>query len=692
MTNTPTLEFTADAIRHARVLPLDVVQAKGSGHAGTAVGLTPFLFTLFQEYLRHDPKDPSWLGRDRFVLSCGHTSLSLYVQLYMQGYGLEMADLQAARTLDSLTPGHPEFGHTAGVETTTGPLGQGIGNAVGMALAARRVRGMMDPDATKGTSAFDYKIFCLASDGDMQEGISHEVASLAGHWKLDNLILIWDDNEISIEGSTAIATSDDVSARMASYGWTVLEIADAESQTDIRATLDASLEATGAPVFIRLKSRIGFPMPSLGGTAKAHAGAPGADEVAATKSALGLDPTKSFVMPAELLTATRDTAAARAAELKGPWAETFAVWENAHAEQATLLARLLKGELPEGWNVSFPTFEPGSSLATRIASSKVLAAAGHSVEELWGGSADLAETNGTWSNEFPSMLPPGVENPEWPGNEYGRVLHFGIREHAMGSILNGIALNGLTRVFGATFFVFSDYMRPSVRLAALMQLPVTYVWTHDSVAVGEDGPTHEPVEHLWAHRAIPGLSVVRPGDANETVAAYEQVFQNNSGPTAMVLSRQNIPTLDQVDVVRDGTKKGGYVLLDTEGAPELIIIATGSEVHLAVQAATALTEQGIGTRVVSMPCIEWFDAQSDEYKELVLPRSVSARVSVEAGSAQGWFRFLGTFGEAVSVEGFGLSGNGAEVLRRKGISLEAVLEAAQKTLRSSASMSLSASN
>lgn len=692
MTNTPVLETTTDAIRHARVLPLDVVQAKGSGHAGTAVGLTPFLFTLFQEYLRHDPKDPSWLGRDRFVLSCGHTSLSLYVQLYMHGYGLEMADLQAARTLDSLTPGHPEFGHTAGVETTTGPLGQGIGNAVGMALAARRVRGMMDPDAQEGTSAFDYKIFCLASDGDMQEGISHEAASLAGHWKLDNLILIWDDNEISIEGATSIATSDDVSARMASYGWKILEISDAESQADIRTTLDAALAASGAPVFIRLKSRIGFPMPVLGGTAKAHAGAPGADEVAATKTALGLDPAKSFFMPTELLTSTRDAAAVRAAELKAPWEKKFNAWETANTPQAALLARLLKADLPEGWNANFPTFEPGSSLATRIASSKVLAAAGSNIEELWGGSADLAETNGTWSNEFPSMLPPGVESAEWPGDEYGRVLHFGIREHAMGSILNGIALNGLTRIFGATFFVFSDYMRPSVRLAALMQLPVTYVWTHDSVAVGEDGPTHEPVEHLWSHRAIPGLSVVRPGDANETVAAYERVFEEHSGPTAMVLSRQNIPTLDQVDAVRTGTRKGGYVLLDSEGAPDLIIIATGSEVHLAVQTATALTEQGVATRVVSMPCIEWFDAQSEEYKQSVLPLSVSARVSVEAGSALGWHRFLGTFGEAVSVEGFGLSGNGAEVLRRKGISLETVLEAAQKTLRRTASVTMTVSN
>ncbi|MDJ0318313.1 transketolase [Arthrobacter antibioticus] len=692
MTNTFTLESTADAIRYARVLPLDVVQAKGSGHAGTAVGLTPFLFTLFQEYLRHDPKDPSWLGRDRFVLSCGHTSLSLYVQLYMHGYGLEMADLQAARTLDSLTPGHPEFGHTAGVETTTGPLGQGIGNAVGMALAARRVRGMMDPGAERGASAFDHKIFCLASDGDMQEGISHEAASLAGHWKLENLVLIWDDNEISIEGSTAIATSDDVCARMASYGWAVLEISDAESQTDIRAALDAALEVSGAPVFIRLKSRIGFPMPTLGGTAKAHAGAPGADEVAATKSALGLDPAISFFMPTELLAATRGAATARAKELKSPWEEKFTAWQKANPAQATLLTRLLKGELPEGFNANFPTFEPGSSVATRIASAKVLAAAGHSVEELWGGSADLAETNGTWSNEFPSMLPPGVESTQWPGNEYGRVLHFGIREHAMGSILNGIALNGLTRIFGATFFVFSDYMRPSVRLAALMQLPVTYVWTHDSVAVGEDGPTHEPVEHLWAHRGIPGLSVVRPGDANETVAAYERVFKENSGPTAMVLSRQNIPTLEQVDAVREGTKKGGYILQDSADTPELIIIATGSEVHLAVQAASTLTEQGIATRVVSMPCIEWFDSQSQDYKQSVLPRSVSARVSVEAGSDQGWYRFLGTFGEAVSVEGFGLSGNGAEVLSRKGISLEAVLAAAQKTLRSSASLTATLSN
>jgi transketolase len=677
----------AQALRHARVLPLDVVQHKGSGHAGTAVGLAPFMHTLFTEYLRHDPAEPTWLGRDRFVLSCGHTSLSLYLQLFLHGYGVEMSDLKAARTLDSVTPGHPEYGHTAGVETTTGPLGQGIGNAVGLAMAARRVRGMLDAQAPQRSSPFDYRIYCLASDGDIQEGISHEAASLAGHLALDNLIVIWDDNDISIEGSTGVATSEDVSARMAAYGWAVLDIDDAESLDSIRAGLDAAIDTVGRAAFVRLKSRIGYPMPNVGGTAKAHSGAPGADEVAATKSVLGLDPTRAFNMPAELLEYTRTAARERAEALKSDWLQSFRRWQHANPDGAALLHRLERHELVPGWDAGTPSFEPGSSLATRIASSKFLAAVGENIEELWGGSADLAETNGTWSADFPSVLPPGMVNAEWPGDEYGRVIHFGVREHAMGAILNGIALNGLTRVFGATFFVFSDYMRPAVRLAALMDLPVIYVWTHDSVAVGEDGPTHEPVEHLWSYRAIPGLSVARPGDANETIAAYVRVFTANRGPTALVLSRQNVPTLDNVAAVREGTPKGGYTLVDTDGTPDLILIATGSEVHLAVDCAAVLAEHGTATRVVSMPCVEWFDQQSADYRESVLPARVAARVSIEAGAAQGWYRYIGTHGTTVSVEGFGLSGNGAEVLRRKGISQEAVLLAAERTLQNASNVS-----
>ncbi|KZE91959.1 transketolase [Microbacterium sp. TNHR37B] len=667
-----------DVIRYARVLPLDVVQAKGSGHAGTAVGLTPFLTTLFQEYLRHDPSDPQWLGRDRFVLSAGHTSLSLYLQLYLHGYGLEMDDLRAARTLDSQTPGHPEWGHTPGVETTTGPLGQGIGNAVGMALAARRVRGMLDRDAGPGGSPFDHRVFCLASDGDLQEGISHEAAALAGAWGLENLILIWDDNEISIEGDTTIATVERTVDRMASYGWHTLTISDAESREEVRAVLDAAVAHRGAPVFIRLRSRIGHPMPTLGGTAKAHSGAPGADEVAATKSALGLDPESSFVMPDDLLRHARSLAAARAEALRDEWSQGFASWQRANPAGAALLQRLQRRELPDGWDAELPTFAPGESLATRIASAKTLAAAGRAVEELWGGSADLAETNGTWSAEFPSMLRPGLVSEEWPGDEYGRVLHFGIREHAMGAVLNGIALHGLTRAFGATFFVFSDYMRPAVRLAALMGLPTLYIWTHDSVAVGEDGPTHEPVEQLWASRAIPGLSVVRPGDANETVAAYRHIFASDAGPTALVLSRQNLPTLP--GTAQAPVARGGYVLVDTPEQPDVILIATGSELHLAVEAADELAAEGVAARVVSMPCVEWFEAQDADYRESVLPSPVAARVSVEAGIAQGWYRYLGTHGEAVSVEEFGLSGNGAEVLRRRGITREAVVAAARRSL------------
>ena len=590
----------------------------------------------------------------------------------------------AARTLDSLTPGHPEFGHTPGVETTTGPLGQGIGNAVGMAMAARHVRGLLDPDAEARRSPFDHRIFCLASDGDMQEGLSHEAASLAGHLRLDDLVLVWDDNAISIEGSTAVATSDDVCARMAGYGWVVLEIADAESLEEIRETLDAALAVQGAPTFVRLRSRIGYPMPVLGGTARAHSGAPGAEEVAATKRALGLDPELSFHMPEHLLAHTRRHAAERAALLKATWTRDFDRWQEGHPVEAALLERLRNGKLPAGWATHLPTFEPGTSLATRVAGAPGLAAAGEAIVELWGGSADLAETNGTWSASQPSMLPPGVTSSEWPGDPYGKVIHFGIREHAMGAVLNGIALNGLTRVFGATFFVFADYMRPAVRLAAIMGLPVTYIWTHDSVAVGEDGPTHEPVEHLWSYRAIPGLSVVRPGDATETVAAYRHVFDSHGGPTAMVLSRQALPVLDNVDAARAGTERGGYVLVDSIDPPDVLLIATGSEVHLAVECAAALGGSGVPTRVVSMPCVEWFDAQSQEYRDSVLPPEVAARVSIEAGTAQGWHRFLGTHGQAVSVEGFGLSGNGAEVLRRKGISREAVMAAANRALRRTA--------
>lgn len=671
-----------ELIRHARVIPLDVVQHKGSGHAGTAVGLTPFMTALFSRVLRHDPNDPEWLGRDRFVLSCGHTSLSLYLQLFLSGYGLEMDDLRAARTLDSLTPGHPEWGHTAGVETTTGPLGQGIGNAVGMALAARRVRGMLDADEEAGQSPFDYRIFCLASDGDLQEGISHEAAALAGHLGLSNLVLIWDDNEISIEGDTAIAASEDVSARMRAYGWATTEITDAESLDEAERVLSAAPLEAGKPTFIRLRSRIGYPMPTLGGTGKAHAGAPGADEVAATKRELGLDPDQSFDFPQQLLDSSRQAAAERGSALRESWRTGYEAWADANPENKQLLDRLTDRTLPEGWDAEFPEFEPGSSLATRIASSQTLAAAGAAIPELWGGSADLAETNGTWGPDFPSMLRPGAVSEEWPGDEYGRVLHFGIREHGMGSILNGIALNGLTRIFGATFFVFSDYMRPSVRLAALMELPVIYVWTHDSVAVGEDGPTHEPVEHLWAYRSIPGLNVVRPGDANETVACYRRILGEDRGPTALVLSRQNLPTLDEVETIRAGASRGGYVLSGAED-PELILIATGSELHLAVDCAQQLESEGIAVRVVSMPSIEWFDEQTEEYRESVLPASVAARVSIEAGAAQGWYRFLGTHGVPVSVEGYGFSGAGADVLQRKGITAEAVIAAAHETLRRS---------
>ncbi|MCL3838665.1 transketolase [Aeromicrobium duanguangcaii] len=668
-----------EAVRHARVLPLDVVQAKGNGHAGTAVSLTPALYVLFQEYLRHDPAQPDWAGRDRFVLSAGHTSLSLYLQHYLSGYGLELDDLKKARALGSLTPGHPEWGHTPGVETTTGPLGQGVGNAVGLAMAARRTHALLQPDTDPEKGLFRYRTWCVAGDGCLSEGVSQEASSLAGTLGLDGLILIWDDNRISIEGDTAIAFTEDVAGRYRSYGWEVVEIDDAEDPAAIRAGYDAALAVTGRPVFVRLRTRIGHPMPTVGGTAGAHSGAPGEAEVAATKVALGLDPEQHFVMPQDALDHARRVRE-RGARAREQWQEQYDAWRAADREHALLHDLMRERDVtPQARELLAALRATPQAKATRVASGAVLNEIAPELPWLWGGSADLAETNNVAIAGVRSFTPTEYDGDEWPGGPDGTLVHFGIREHAMGAILNGIALSGYSHPFGATFFVFSDYMRPSVRLAALMGLPVTYVWTHDSVAVGEDGPTHQPVEHLWAHRAIPGLDVVRPADWVETVDAWTRALTSDR-PTALVLSRQGVPVVGDAVPADQGARRGAYVLADTDGTADAIIIATGSEVGLAMQAREALAAEGLAVRVVSAPCLEWFEEQDLAYRESVLPRSITARVSVEAGTATGWYRYVGTNGEIVSVEEFGASGAGDLVLAERGITLDAVVGAVHRTL------------
>lgn len=676
-------DLDAAAIAFARVLPLDVVQAKGSGHAGTAVSLTPLMYVLFQRHLRHDPDDPQWPGRDRFVLSCGHTSLSLYLQLYLSGYGLDLDDLRATRTYGSRTPGHPEVGVTPGVETSTGPLGQGIANAVGMAMAAARLRELLNPEAPARTSVFDHRVFCLASDGDVQEGISHEASALAGHLRLGNLVLLWDDNRISIEGPTALATSEDVLARYHAYGWRVLSIDDAEDLDAIDRVLAQAGAASDRPTFVRVRTRIGHPMPELGGTAAAHSGAPGEAEVARTKRALGLDPQASFEFPDHVLAHAR-AVAGRGARMHAEWDRKLAQWRAEHHQRAALLDRLQARTLPDGWREPLPWFTPHDPpLSTRQASHRTLAALLDRLPELWGGSADLAQTNGVPVDGLTEFGPARA----------GQLVHFGIREHAMAAILNGIALAGPTRPFGATFFVFSDYMRPAMRLAALMRLPVVYVFSHDSVAVGEDGPTHQPVEHLCSLRAIPGLTVLRPADGNETVAAWASMLDGADGPVALVLSRQTLPQLDVApEVVEAGVRRGGYVVADARptrrgtdartahDSPDVLLLATGSEVHLAVRAAGQLAEEGIAARVVSMPSVERFLAQPAAYRDTVLPPTAVARVSVEAGVTDGWYRFVGTHGRAVGVESFGASGNGEQVLAAAGVSVGCVVQAARDSL------------
>jgi len=684
-------ELDRRTVDTVRVLAMDAVQKVGNGHPGTAMSLAPAATLLFQKHLRHDPADAQWIGRDRFVLSPGHSSLTLYIQLYLSGYGLTLDDLKSFRTWGSLTPGHPEHGHTVGVETTTGPLGQGLANAVGMAMAARYERGLFDPDAAPGESPFDHRIYAFASDGDLEEGVTGEASSIAGTQKLGNLVVIYDDNHISIEGDTKVAFTEDVLKRYEAYGWHTqsVEFTTPDGYVeDVEALHKAILAAeaeTDRPSIIRLRTIIAWPAPKLQNTGKAHGSALGEPEVAATKEILGLDPQQHFEVADEVLAHARKVGE-RGKAAREKWSEGYEAWRSANPQRAAEFDRIARRELPSGWDAKLPEFPAGKDIATRKASEAAIQAIAEQLPEFWGGSADLAESNNTTIKGGLSFLPYYEEDNEFGGSSpYGRILHFGIREHAMGSILNGIALHGNTRVFGGTFLVFSDYMRPAVRLASLIHLPVTYVWTHDSVGLGEDGPTHQPVEHYAALRAIPGFNFVRPADANETVAAWKATLEQD-GPVGLALSRQNLPVFDREALgaslsVHEGVKRGGYVLAEASGgAPQLILIATGSEVQLAVAAREKLEQSGVPTRVVSMPCVEWFDAQDAGYQESVLPKSVKARVAVEVGVAQPWYRFVGDAGRIVSLEHYGASADFATLMREFGFTAEAVEAAARESL------------
>ncbi|MFM1725512.1 transketolase [Rhodococcus sp. PAM 2766] len=677
-------DLDTKAVDTARVLAADAVQKVGNGHPGTAMSLAPLAYTLFQRVMRHDPADADWIGRDRFVLSCGHSSLTLYVQLYLAGYGLELEDLESLRTWGSKTPGHPEHGHTRGVEITTGPLGQGLASAVGMAMAARRERGLFDPEAAPGESPFDHHIYVVASDGDIEEGVTSEASSIAGVQQLGNLTVIYDDNKISIEDDTAIALSEDTAARYESYGWHVQVVEGGENVVAIEQALEKAREVTDRPSLVLLRTIIGYPAPTKMNTGAAHGAALGADEVAAVKKALGFDPERSFEVAPDVIAHTRQVVD-RGVRAHKEWQALYDEWVQRAPEGKKLLDRLTGRDLPAGWADVLPTWEPDAKgLATRKASAAVLNAVGPVLPELWGGSADLAESNNTTIKGSDSFGPESISTDMWKAQPYGRTLHFGVREHAMGSILNGIALHGPTRPYGGTFLVFSDYMRPAVRLAAIMKTPVVYVWTHDSIGLGEDGPTHQPIEHLAALRAMPGLYVVRPGDANETAHAWRAVLEKGSdeatrAPAGLALTRQDLPVLEGTHY--DGVSRGGYVLAEAStGTPEVVLIGTGSELQLAVAAREALEAEGVPTRVVSMPCVEWFDAQDQAYRDGVLPPTVKARVAVEAGIAMPWYRFVGDAGEIVSIEHFGASADYKTLFREFGITAEAVTAAAQRSL------------
>ncbi len=675
-------ELDDRAVVTARVLAADAVQSTGNGHPGTAMALAPAAHLLFQRFLRHDPADPAWLGRDRFVLSCGHSSLTLYIQLYLTGYPITLEDLRQFRRLGSATPGHPEYEVARGIEMTTGPLGQGLSSAVGMAMAQRYTRGLLDPAAPAGTSPFDSTVWVLASDGDLEEGITNEAVSIAGTQALGNLVVIWDDNRISIEGDTAVSFTEDVAARHRALGWhTEMVELGADGSVDVLGlarALDAARAETARPTLVQLRTIIGWPAPTLQNTGTSHGAALGVDEVAATKVALGLDPEQHFDVPEAVLAHTR-LVGERATKLRAEWDAAFAEWRRSEPERAALLDRLAARELPEGWRDALPTFEPGTKVATRKASQKVINALAGVLPELWGGSADLGESNGTTITGGGSFLP--ADSRVADADPYGRVLHFGVREHAMGAILNGIALHGLTRAFGGTFLVFSDYMRTPVRLASLMEIPSTFVWTHDSIGVGEDGPTHQPVEHLWALRAIPGFAVVRPADAAETAQAWATILEAGQ-PAGLILTRQDLPVLDRSagQPVSD-TARGGYVVAEATGdQPRLLLLATGSEVAPALSARELLEAQGVPTRVVSLPCLEWFASQSQEYRDEVLPPAVRARVSVEAGSEQGWWKYVGSDGACVALDHFGASGSGTLLFEQFGFTPEHIADVARTVL------------
>lgn len=686
-------ELDQRAVDTARILAADAVQKVGNGHPGTAMSLAPAAYTLFQKVMRHDPADPEWVGRDRFVLSAGHSSLTLYTQLYLGGFGLELDDLKAFRTWGSKTPGHPEYGHTAGVETTTGPLGQGVANAVGMAMAARYERGLFDPEAAQGTSPFDHRVYVIAGDGCLQEGISAEASSLAGHQKLGNLIMLWDDNHISIEGDTETAVSEDTMKRYEAYGWHVQRV-EPQANGDLDpAALYAAIKAAEAeterPSFIAMRSIIAWPAPNAQNTEAAHGSALGDEEIAATKRVLGFDPEQTFEVTDEVIAHTR-ALGDRAREERAAWDKSLAEWRTANPERAAEFDRIQANELPAGWEEKLPVFETGKGVATRAASGKVLQALGAVIPELWGGSADLAGSNNTTIDKSSSFLPEGNPLPE--ANRYGRTIHFGIREHSMAAEMNGIALHGNTRVYGGTFLVFSDYMRNAVRLSALMHLPVTYVWTHDSIGLGEDGPTHQPVEHLASLRAIPGLNVVRPADANETAIAWREIMKRHTkvfgkgAPHGLALTRQGVPTY----APNEDAAKGGYVMFEAEGPSgqsteaQLILVATGSEVHLAVEAREQLQAAGVPTRVVSMPSVEWFEEQEQAYKDSVLPPAVTARVAVEAGIGLTWHKYVGDAGRIVSLEHFGASADAKVLFREFGFTPEAIVAAARESLAAAA--------
>ena len=691
-------EIDRRAVDTARVLAADAVEKVGNGHPGTAMSLAPAAYLLYQRVMNHDPKDVHWAGRDRFILSVGHSSLTQYVQLYLGGFGLELDDLKSLRTWGSKTPGHPEFGHTDGVEITTGPLGQGLASAVGFAYAARFERGLFDPEAAAGTSPFDHHVYVIAGDGDLQEGVTSEASSLAGHQQLGNLVAIYDSNQISIEDDTNVAYTEDVAARYEAYGWHVQTVdwkrtgEYVEDVAELHAAIEAAKGETDKPSLIILRTIIGWPSPGKQNTGKIHGSALGADELKATKEVLGFDPEQSFAVAEDVIAHTR-ALAERAAEARVQWQQKWDAWADANPERKALWDRLEARELPTDVAAALPSFESGKDVSTRAASGVVLNALAEVLPELWGGSADLAESNLTTIKSAKSFIPAQWSTHEWSGDPYGRVLHFGIREHAMGAIVNGIVLHGPTRAFGGTFLIFSDYMRPAVRLAALMNIPSLFVWTHDSVALGEDGPTHQPIEQLASLRAIPNFTVVRPADANETAVAWLELLRRNEGPGGLALTRQNIPVFERGDGDASGevfasaelTAKGAYVLAEApNGSPDVILVATGSEVQLAVEARATLAEEGVNARVVSAPSLEWFAEQDEAYRESVLPRAVKARVSVEAGLALSWRDIVGDTGRSVSIEHFGASADYKTLFQKFGITAEAVVAAARETIQENA--------